>query len=758
MRTRRHDAAGALADVTAELALVAAGRHADPHRVLGAHVVDGHVMVRAWLPGARRCTVRPAEGPAVAAEPVATARGAFIADLGPDHEVPPAYRLAVEWESGEEAEVEDPYRFWPTLGELDLHLWGEGRHQAPWRRLGARLITHDGVLGTAFAVWAPSARSVRVVGEWNFWDGRVHPMRVLGSSGVWELFVPAARRGQLYKFEILGANGELLLKADPFAAATEAPPGTASRIFASDYVWRDDAWVTARSTTDPLRPRMAVYECHLGSWRRGEDNTVLGYRDLAGLLPEYLEEMGFTHVEMMPVAEHPFGGSWGYQVSSYFAPSARYGTPDDFRFLVDALHQRGIGVIVDWVPAHFPRDIWALARFDGSALFEHADPRQGEHPDWGTLVFNFGRREVRNFLTASALHWIDEFHIDGLRVDAVASMLYLDYSRPPGGWVPNKFGGRENLDAIELLREVNIAVHGRYTGAFTVAEESTAWPAVSRPVYTGGLGFTFKWNMGWMHDTLDYFGRDPVHRRYHHNELTFGLWYAFNENFVLPLSHDEVVHGKGSLLGRMPGDRWQQFANLRALFGWMWAHPGRPLLFMGGEFGQEREWSHEYSLDWHLLRDPLHAGVQTLVRSLNIVAARYPCLWEKDFEPAGFSWIEGNDADHNILAFLRLSAEGDPVAVVANLAPVVRSGWPLGLPEAGPWDEVLTTDAVEFGGSGVTNGRVEAQAVPAHGRPYSARLTLPPLGVTWLVPARVAAGDAPPRVTPARAAPDSGVR
>ena len=726
--------------VAAELARIAAGNHGDPHRVLGLHKQDDRWVVRAWLPGATACAVivegegdrlrvaatRPSGGPAAS----------FVADLGPATTPEPStYRLEVQWTDGVEGLVEDPYRFWPTLGELDLHLLGEGRHRELWRRLGARPIEHQGVAGTAFAVWAPNARAVRVVGDWNFWDGRVHPMRSLGRSGIWELFVPAAQPGHRYKYELVGAHGELLLKADPVATAAELPPGTASRIYRTTYEWGDDAWLRDRGAVDPLRRPQRVYECHLGSWRRGDEDRVLTYRELAEQLPEYVESLGFTHVEFLPIAEHPFGGSWGYQVSSYFAPTARYGDPDDLRALIDAFHARGIGVILDWVPAHFPRDDWALARFDGTPLYEHADPRLGEHPDWGTLVFNFGRTEVRNFLVASALYWLEEFHVDGLRVDAVASMLYRDYSRQPGQWVPNEHGGRENLEAIALLQEVNTLVHGRCPGAFTVAEESTAWPGVSRPVYAGGLGFTFKWNLGWMHDTLDYFHHEPVHRRHHHHELTFGLLYAFSENFVLPLSHDEVVHGKGSLLGKMPGDQWQRVANLRALFAWMWAHPGRPLLFMGAELAQDREWSHERSLDWHLLQHGDHAGVQALVRTINVLAQRHPALWELDFDSAGFRWIDANDADQNVVSFLRFAqGGGDPVACIANLSPVVRQGYRVGLPSGGEWVELLSTDATEFGGSGVVNGVVPAVDRPWHGLDHSVELTLPPLGVIWLAP------------------------
>jgi 1,4-alpha-glucan branching enzyme len=564
-------------------------------------------------------------------------------------------------------------------------------------------------------------------------------MRSMGTSGVWELFVPGVSPGDRYKFEIIGADGRLRLKADPMAQAAEVPPGTASLVAASTHVWADAAWLDRRAKIDVINQRISTYELHLGSWRHKpeEGDRPLTYLELAEQLPEYVADLGFTHVEMMPVAEHPFGGSWGYQVSSYYAPTSRYGSPDDFRVLVDALHARGIGVIVDWVPAHFPKDEWALARFDGSALYEHADPRQGEHPDWGTLVFNFGRHEVRNFLLANALYWVEEFHIDGLRVDAVASMLYLDYSREDGEWVPNEFGGRENLEAIHFLQEVNAVLYGRCPGVLTIAEESTAFPGVSRPVHLGGLGFAHKWNMGWMHDTLSYFALDPVHRRFHHHDLTFGLMYAWSENFVLPLSHDEVVHLKGSLLHKMPGDRWQQFANLRALYAWMWAHPGNQLLFMGGEFAQEREWSEVRSLDWHLLDDPMHAGVQRLLRSLNAVEEQEPALYAADFTPDGFRWIDANDSDQSVYSFTRFDPHGGarPVVCVANLTPVPRHGYRLGLPSAGRWVEVLNSDASEFGGSGLGNGEIWTDDVIWHGQSQSVNLTLPPLGVIWLAPA-----------------------
>jgi 1,4-alpha-glucan branching enzyme len=709
------------------------GQLRDPHSLLGAHGVDGRLLVRAWLPGgAERVTV-------VFAEHVVEARlvheaGFWEADAGsaPPGLVPP-YRLRVVWPGAITEERDDPYRFWPTLGDLDLHLFGEGTHEALWRILGARPMNHQGVDGVAFSVWAPNARAVRVVGEWNDWDGRVHPMRPLGSSGVWELFVPGAESGQRYKYELIDARGALNLRADPLAARTEAPPATASVIHSSTYHWGDERWLTTRAESDALHRPMSIYEVHIGSWRRGEGDRVLTYREIAPMLADYVAELGFTHVEFMPLAEHPFTPSWGYQVTSYFAPSARYGDPDDLRFLIDTLHQRGIGVIVDWVPAHFPRDAWALAKFDGTALYEHADPRQGEHPDWGTLVFNFGRHEVVNFLVASAQAWVEDYHIDGLRVDAVASMLYLDYSRDPGQWIPNVHGGRENLEAVAFLHRVNELLHARYPGVAVIAEESTAWPGVSRPVYTGGLGFTNKWNMGWMHDTLDYFSHEPVHRRYHHHELTFGLLYAFTENFVLPISHDEVVHGKGSLLNKMPGDRWQQMANQRALLAWMWAHPGRQLLFMGCEIAQEREWSEAHSLDWHVLDWDQHRGMQALVRTLNILQREHPALWELDFAPEGFRWIDANDADQNVVGFLRMGS-GEPVACMANLSPMVRHGYRMGVPHGGAWREILSTDAPIFGGSDVVNGVVVAAPEPCHGFGWSVTLALPPLGVVWLAP------------------------
>jgi len=619
------------------------------------------------------------------------------------------------------------------LGDMDIYLAGEGRHEQLYEKLGA----HVGDDGVAFAVWAPNATKVSVVGEWNGWDGRANPMEQRGSSGIWETVCVDAPEGSLYRYEITTREGHLLLKSDPYAFAAEMPPGNASRIFRSRYEWRDDDWLERRRATAPYARPLSIYEVHLGSWRRTHENQPLSYRDLAEQLGAYVKDLGFTHVELLPVMEHPYSGSWGYQVTGYFAPTARFGDPDDFRAFVDELHRQGIGVILDWVPAHFPRDDWALARFDGTALYEHEDPRRGAHPDWGTLVFNYGRNEVRNFLISNALYWLKEFHADGLRVDAVASMLYLDYSRKEGEWVPNEFGGREDLDAVAFLQQMNEVVHGRERGVVSAAEESTAWPGVSRPVYLGGLGFGFKWNMGWMHDTLGYFAHESIHRRYHHHELTFSLVYAFSENFILPLSHDEVVHGKGSLVDKMPGDRWQKLANLRALYGYLWAHPGKNLVFMGGELAQWREWNAESSLDWHLLEDRHHQGVQSLVRDLNVVYRDTPALWEDDFEPTGFRWVEPNDAAGNVLAFMRVGTdEKRPLVCVCNFSPVPRYAYRLGLPLRGHWREVVNTDAGHYGGSDVGNlGQVKADATPWHDQPFSAEVTLPPLATVWLVPA-----------------------
>jgi 1,4-alpha-glucan branching enzyme len=706
------------------------GEHSDPHSLLGKHSEDGAFVIRAWRPEAQTVTVMSGQNVVAKLERIHPA-GLFE---GTVDEEPADYELEVAFDAGSSFTIKDPYSFAPTLGELDLHLIAEGRHRRLHRLLGAHARSVDGVEGTSFAVWAPSARSVRIVGDFNSWDGRIHPMRSMGGSGVWEIFVPGVKPGAHYKFEILTGDGRLLLKADPYALATEVPPGTASRVHASTFEFSDEGWMKQREGVDPYREPMSVYEVHLGSWRRSPEGAPLSYRELASQLADYCREMGFTHVELLPVAEHPFGGSWGYQVSSYFAPTARFGSPDDFKYLVDTLHREGIGVIVDWVPAHFPKDEWALARFDGTSLYEHLDPKLGEHPDWGTLVFNFGRNEVRNFLISNALYWLEEFHIDGLRVDAVASMLYLDYSREEGQWVPNPYGGNENIDAIEFLRELNTVVHADHPGVMMIAEESTAWPGVTRPVYTGGLGFGFKWNMGWMHDTLLYFSKEPVHRRYHHNNLTFSLIYAFSENFILPLSHDEVVHGKASLLNKMPGDRWQQMANLRCLLAYMWAHPGKQMLFMGGEIAQEREWTHDASLDWHLLDYEQHAGVQRLVADLNKTYRGIPALWEQDFSPEGFRWIDANDADNNVISFFRSDASGERFLVCAgNFSSVPLYEFRLGLPRAGEYREAINTDAELYAGSNVGNlGVVRSEPVPWHGLDHSAEIILPPLAVVWL--------------------------
>ncbi len=622
----------------------------------------------------------------------------------------------------------------PTLGDIDLHLFGEGKHLLIYEKLGAHVITHEGTLGVAFAVWAPNADRVSVVGNFNSWDGAKHPMRRLTESGVWELFIPGLQAGELYKYEIKKGRRKFL-KADPYAFMMEVPPDTSSVVFQTKYRFRDRSWIRKRANRQAWREPLSIYEVHLGSWRRvpEENNRPLGYREIAPLLADHAIENGFTHVEFLPLKEHPYGPSWGYQVSAYYAPSARYGTPDELRFLIDHLHQRGLGVIMDWVPAHFPKDAFALGRFDGTALYEHLDPRRGEHPDWGTYIFNYGRNEVRNFLIANALFWLREFHLDGLRVDAVASMLYLDYSRKEGEWVPNEFGGRENLEAIAFIKELNEATHRECPGTLMIAEESTAWPQVSHPVYAGGLGFDFKWNMGWMHDTLKYFQTDPLFRAGNHNSLTFGLLYAWSENFILPFSHDEVVHMKGALLNKMPGDRWQKFANLRALYGYMWAHPGKKLLFMGGEFGQWREWTETESLDWHLLEEAMHAGLQLLTHDLNALYAKHRALWEADSEAVGFQWIEVDNAAENIIVFRRISpSTGKEVICVCNFSPVVREGHRLGLPCAGKYKQLLNTDNEKFRGGGVGIVKsVTAEKTPSHGLDYSAAITLPPLATMW---------------------------
>jgi 1,4-alpha-glucan branching enzyme len=657
--------------------------------------------------------------------------------LLPKAKLPLQYELEVEYADGTFT-VRDPYAFLPTVGDLDLHLLQEGKLEQLYEKLGAHVLEIDGVAGTAFAVWAPNARSVSVVGDFNSWDGRLNPMRSLGSSGIWELFVPGIDQGAAYKFEIRTQDGRLRIKADPLAFAAEVPPANASIVHRSKHEWSDGKWLERRAKSDALREPMSIYEVHLGSWRRNtlEDNRSLNYLELADELSAYVSDLGFTHVELMPIMEHPFAGSWGYQVTGYYAPTSRFGSPDDFRTFVDRMHANGIGVLLDWVPAHFPRDDWALALFDGTHLYEHADPRKGAHPDWGTLIFNLSRDEVKNFLLANGLYWLKEHHADGLRVDAVASMLYLDYSRKEGEWLPNEYGGRENLEAVEFLKRMNEIAYGREPGVTTAAEESTAWPGVSQPTYLGGLGFGFKWNMGWMHDTLTYFQKDPVYRRFHHHTLTFSLMYAFSENFILPLSHDEVVHGKRSLLDKMPGDRWQKFANLRSLYAYMWAHPGKKLLFMGGELAEWEEWNYDGSLHWNLLEYPEHQGVQSLVRDLNNAYRAHPALYEVDFDPSGFRWLEANDSTNNVVAFARLDAKGEqPVVCVLNLSPVARYDYRVGMPLCCRWKELVNTDSDYYGGSGVGNlGGVEAEAVPWHDQPFSAFVTLPPLAAVWFVP------------------------
>jgi 1,4-alpha-glucan branching enzyme len=719
---------------------LAARTAADPHSYLGAHPDGGgRVIVRAFRPAARGVRVRTAGGAAAELAPVGS-DGVFEGTLE-GVELPLDYELEVDYgEEGGTFTIGDPYRFLPTLGEMDLYLAGEGRHEELYAKLGAHVREHQGVPGTAFAVWAPSARSVSVVGDFNSWDGRLNPMRSLGSSGIWELFLPGVGSGAKYKYEILTESGEIRLKADPLAFATELPPLTASMVYESEYTWHDAEWLEQRHATpkNHLDEPVSIYEVHLGSWRLNplEGNRSLTYLELADELSAYARDMGFTHIELMPVMAHPFSGSWGYQVTGYFAPTPRYGEPDDFRAFVDRLHENGLGVILDWVPAHFPRDDFALARFDGTALYEHADPRRGSHPDWGTLVFNYGRNEVRNFLLANALYWLREFHADGIRVDAVASMLYLDYSREEGQWVPNQYGGNEDLEAVSFLKEYNEVVHGREPGTISAAEESTAWPGVSRPTYLGGLGFGFKWNMGWMHDTLAYFELEPIHRRWHHHELSFALVYAFTENFILPLSHDEVVHGKGSMLSKMPGDRWQQLANLRALYAFMWAHPGKKLLFMGNELAQEQEWSEARSLDWHLLENPQHSGVQSLVRDLNTAYRDTPALYERDFDHTAFWWLEPNDAEASVFAFARIGKDArKPVVFVANLTPVPRQDYRLGLPVPGHWIELVNTDSGHYGGSDQGNyGGVDTEDIAWMNQYHSAELTLPPLSALLLVP------------------------
>ena len=713
---------------------IAAGTHADPFSVLGRHKRGGETTITVFDPGA-------AELVAVAGKKrhaLTAVEGVFGVFTGPGP-ARAAYTLEGKALDGTTWSYEDPYRFGPVLGDIDEYLIAEGTHQRLWDALGAHVMTHEGSDGTHFAVWAPAARRVSVVGDFNQWNGARHPMRARGTTGVWEIFLPGVGEGAAYKYQITGADGTVLpLKADPVGFGSQHPPETASIVRdIRGYGWRDGDWMATRKARQDRAAPISVYEVHLGSWRRRTDEggRPISYKETASELVDYAADMGFTHIEFLPLSEHPFDGSWGYQPVGMFAPTIRFGPPHEFRDLVDAAHQKGIGVLLDWVPGHFPTDDHGLARFDGTALYEHADPKEGFHQDWNTLIYNFGRVEVANYLVSNALYWTEEYHIDGLRVDAVASMLYRDYSRKDGEWIPNKDGGRENYEAIAMLQRMNATVYGADDTIMTVAEESTAFPGVSRPVDAGGLGFGYKWNMGWMNDTLEYIQKDPVHRKYHHHQMTFGLHYAFSENFILPISHDEVVHGKGAMLSKMPGNDWEKFANLRAYYGFMWGHPGKKLLFMGQEFGQRAEWNHNGELDWGALNDPAHAGLQRLVRDLNTLYREVPALHVKDCEPAGFQWIDENDAEESILAWARFGAETDaPAVVISNFTPVERTGWQVGLPRDGAWREALNTDAALYGGANRGNmGTVEAGLDGWHGQPASARVTIPPLSTVILV-------------------------
>ncbi|QQS01188.1 MAG: 1,4-alpha-glucan branching protein GlgB [Austwickia sp.] len=716
-----------------ELGLLVHGGHGNPHGVLGAHPWNGGITIRVLRPGAKTVQIELPDGSVHDMEH--DFEGVWQLQL--DLPTKPDYRVLCDYGDGFVHRQDDPYRFLPTLGEVDLHLIGEGRHEQLWKVLGSHIRTYDGpmgpVTGTSFAVWAPNARAIRVVGDFNTWDGTCHPMRALGSTGVWELFVPGIGENTTYKYEILGADGYRRTKADPLARATECPPATASVVTETRYEWQDDAWMAERTKhTEPQKMPMSIYEVHLGSWRLG-----LSYVELAEHLVNYVKDLGFTHVEFLPVAEHPYGPSWGYQVTGYYAPTSRFGSPDEFRYLVDKLHQAGIGVFVDWVPAHFPKDGFALGRFDGQALYEHPDPRRGEHTEWGTYIFDFGRPQVRNFLVANASYWLEEFHIDGLRVDAVASMLYLDYSREDGQWLPNQYGGRENLDAVQFLQETNATVYRRSPGVVTMAEESTSWGGVTAPTYMGGLGFGLKWNMGWMHDTLHYASLAPIYRQYHHHEMTFAMIYAYSENFVLPISHDEVVYGKGSMLAKMPGDRWEQLAGLRAYFAWQWSFPGKQLLFMGSEFAQYAEWADGSSLDWWLLDHEPHWRMHKLVKDLNQLYASHPALWQLDSHPDGFRWIDANDSFGNAYSFLRFGSptaagERPVIACVANFAGMEHHNYRIGLPQGGVWREILNTDSEEYGGAGLGNlGEIYAEEVPWHGQPFSATVRVQKLSAVW---------------------------
>jgi 1,4-alpha-glucan branching enzyme len=720
------------------LTAVGSGRHEDPFGVLGPHrdEATGGIVVRTQQPAARTVGVRLTTTGDLHPMRRRDRSGLFELRLPGDHM--PDYRLRVTYASGQVLEVDDPYRYGRVLTDFDLHLFGEGTHLRAFEKFGAHRLAIGTTVGVHFAVWAPNANRVSLIGDFNGWDGRVHPMRLLVPSGVWEIFIPDLADGEKYKFEIRTKNGHLLNKTDPFGIAFEPPPQTAAVVRdISRYQWGDQSWMSARRGCGGwLDQPMAIYEVHLGSWARvpEDGNRFLTYREMAHRLVPYVKDLGFTHIELLPIMEHPFSGSWGYQVLGFFAPTSRFGPPEDFKLLVDACHQAGLGVILDWVPGHFPKDAHGLAHFDGTALYEHADPRQGEHQDWGTLIFNYGRNEVRNFLLSNALWWLEEYHADGVRVDAVASMLYLDYSRRDGEWIPNQYGGRENIETIEFLRQLNTLSHGEHQGTITAAEESTAWPGVSRPVHLGGLGFTYKWNMGWMHDVLEYAHKEPVHRRWEHNLITFSALYMFTENFILPFSHDEVVHGKGSMLDKMPGDLWQKYASLRTLYGYMYGHPGKKLLFMGGEFGQWREWHHDESLDWHLLDEPAHAALRRYVQALNWHYRAEPALHQLDFNPSGFRWIDCNDNENSVVSFVRYARDpSDFVVMLFNFTPVPRQDYRIGVPAPGYYVERLNSDSAVFGGGDIGNGGgVTAEPIATHGFDQSINLTVPPLGCLLL--------------------------
>ena len=719
----------------------------NPHGVLGGHLGIGKhadtATIRVLRPLAKSVTILTQDGEYPMTHEY---NGVFVTTVPAagtkKQPTIPDYRVKTEWESGDVLIEDDPYRYMPTLGEMDTYLFGEGRHEKLWEALGAHVLRYDDpmggadgtpgeqVVGTAFSVWAPNAHAVRVVGNFNAWDGRRHAMRELGSSGIWEIFIPGVKAGEVYKYELLNANHEWKMKADPMERSHEIPPATGSIVVESDHEWNDEAWMDHRRHTDPHAGPVSIYEVHAGSWKKGIGN----YRELADELVDYVAKEGFTHVEFMPLTEHPFSGSWGYQVTGYYAVDSRLGNPDDFKYLVDKFHRAGIGVIMDWVPAHFPKDAFALGRFDGTPLYEDPDPLRGEHPDWGTYVFNFGRREVRNFLVANALFWLEDLHVDALRVDAVSSMLYLDYSREPGQWRPNIYGGRENLEAIDFLKEATATAYKNNPGVMMIAEESTAWPGITAPTSAGGIGFGLKWNMGWMHDTLEYLHEEPINRKWHHNEITFSMVYAYSENYVLPISHDEVVYGKGSVYGKMPGNGWQKMAGVRELFAYQWAHPGKKLSFMGNELAQWGEWDHDASIDWDCLNWQDHRQVQTMVADLNAFYKANPALWSQDFDPAGFQWLTSDDADHNTLSFLRIGTKGETLAVVVNFSGEAWSDYQVALPIGGKWTEVFTTDDAKYGGSDIHNGTFEADAGEYHSRPFSAKITVPALAVVFLKP------------------------